>query len=54
MTLDRRTATALLVAAAFFMENLDATVIVTSLPAMARDFGIAPVHLSVGVSAWWR
>ncbi len=52
MTLDRRTATALLVAAAFFMENLDATVIVTSLPAMARDFGIAPVHLSVGVSAY--
>lgn len=51
-TFDRRTATALLVAAAFFMENLDATVIVTSLPTMARDFGIAPVHLSVGVSAY--
>jgi EmrB/QacA subfamily drug resistance transporter len=52
MTLDRRTATALLVAAAFFMENLDATVIGTSLPTMARDFGIVPAHLSVGVSAY--
>ena len=49
---DRRTATALLVAAAFFMENLDATVIGTSLPTMARDFGVAPAHLSVGVSAY--
>lgn len=49
---DRRTATALLVAAVFFMENLDATVITTSLPAMARDFGVAPAHLSVGVSAY--
>jgi EmrB/QacA subfamily drug resistance transporter len=52
MTLDRRTATALLVAAAFFMENLDATVIGTSLPTMASDFGIVPAHLSVGVSAY--
>lgn len=52
MTFDRRTATALLVAAAFFMEHLDATVIVTSLPAMASDFGVAPAHLSVGVSAY--
>ncbi len=51
-TFDRRTATALLVAAAFFMENLDATVILTSLPAMASDFGIAPANLSVGVSAY--
>lgn len=50
--IDRRSATALLVAAAFFMENLDATVIATSLPAMARDFGTLPAHLSVGVSAY--
>ena len=49
---DRRTATALLVAGVFFMENLDATVIATSLPAMARDFGTLPAHLSVGVSAY--
>lgn len=50
--LDRRHATALLVAAVFFMENLDATVISTSMPAMARDFGVAPEHLSIGVSAY--
>jgi len=49
---NRRVAIALLVAATFFMENLDATVIVTSLPAIARDFGTVPVHLSVGVSAY--
>ena len=49
---NRRIAIALLVAATFFMENLDATVIVTSLPAMARDFGTAPAYLSVGVSAY--
>ncbi len=52
MPLDRRTATALLVAAVFFMENLDATVIATALPTMAREFGTAAAHLSVGVSAY--
>jgi EmrB/QacA subfamily drug resistance transporter len=49
---NRRIAIALLVAGVFFMENLDATVIGTSLPAMARDFGTAPAYLSVGVSAY--
>lgn len=33
----------LLVAGAFFMENLDATVIVTALPQMAQSFGVHPV-----------
>ncbi|WDS37974.1 MFS transporter [Pseudoxanthomonas sp.] len=50
--LDARLALTLLVAGTFFMENLDATVITTSLPAMARDFGVAPAHLSIGVSAY--
>ncbi|WP_179402326.1 DHA2 family efflux MFS transporter permease subunit [Burkholderia guangdongensis] len=49
---EQRMAIALLVAGVFFMENLDATVIATSLPAMARDFGTAPAYLSVGVSAY--
>ncbi|WP_217645772.1 MFS transporter [Pseudoxanthomonas sp. GM95] len=49
---DARLALTLLVAGTFFMENLDATVITTSLPAMARDFGVAPEHLSIGVSAY--
>lgn len=43
---------ALLVAAAFFMENLDATVITTAVPAMAQSFGVAPVALSIGISAY--
>jgi EmrB/QacA subfamily drug resistance transporter len=41
-----------LVAAAYFMENLDATVITTSLPAMADSFGVAPAELSIGISAY--
>ena len=43
---------AFLVAAAFFMENLDATVIITAVPAMAQSFGVAPVALSTGISAY--
>ncbi len=42
----------LLVAGAFFMEFLDGTVIATALPAMAKSFGVRPVDLSVGVSAY--
>lgn len=48
----RVNAIALLVAGAFFMENLDGTVIVTALPEMARSFGVAPVDLNIGVSAY--
>ncbi|MCI3205213.1 MULTISPECIES: MFS transporter [Pandoraea] len=46
------TALPLLVASTFFMENLDATIITTSIPAMARDFGVAPSQLSIGLSAY--
>jgi len=48
----RVSAVALLVAGAFFMENLDGTVIVTALPQMARSFGVHPVDLNIGVSAY--
>jgi EmrB/QacA subfamily drug resistance transporter len=48
----REVMTALLVATAFFMENLDGTIITTAVPAMARDFGVAPVDLNLGVSAY--
>jgi EmrB/QacA subfamily drug resistance transporter len=41
-----------LVAGAFFMENLDATVLATAVPQMAHSFGVAPARLSVGVSAY--
>ncbi len=43
---------ALLVASAFFMEMLDGTVIVTALPEMARSFGVNPVDLSLGMTAY--
>lgn len=43
---------ALLVAVTFFMENLDATVITTAIPQMAKDFATSPVALNVGVSAY--
>ncbi len=48
----RPTTIALLVASAFFMENLDGTVIATALPQMARSFDVAPVDLSFGMSAY--
>ncbi|WP_374487331.1 MFS transporter [Zoogloea sp.] len=41
-----------LVTGTLFMEILDGSVIVTALPAMAAAFGIAPVALNLGVSAY--
>lgn len=46
------TQVALLVAAAFFMEMLDGTVIVTALPEMARSFAVNPVDLTMGMTAY--
>lgn len=43
---------AALIAATAFMEHLDATVITTSLPIMAKSFAIQPQDLSMGVSAY--
>ncbi len=43
---------ALLVAGAFFMENLDGTVITTAVPQMARSFGVNPVDLNIGMTAF--
>src|SRR5208283_2439569 len=43
---------ALLVAGAFFMENLDGTVIATAMPQMARSFGASPVDLNIGMTAY--
>src|SRR5579871_3549614 len=48
----RSTLVALLVAGAFFMENLDGTVIATALPQMAQTFGVGPVDLNVGMTAY--
>lgn len=40
------------VAATFFMENLDATVIATALPKMAADFEVSPVDMNLGITAY--
>ena len=46
------TRVALLVAGAFFMENLDGTVIATALPQMAVSFGAHPVDLNLGMTVY--
>lgn len=43
---------ALVVAAAFFMENLDATVIATALPQMGESLGVTTIQLSIGITAY--
>jgi EmrB/QacA subfamily drug resistance transporter len=43
---------ALIVAAAFFMENLDGTVIATALPQMGESFGVGTIQLSIGITAY--
>jgi len=42
----------LIVACAMFMENVDSTVIVTSLPVIARDFGSDPITLKLAVTSY--
>jgi EmrB/QacA subfamily drug resistance transporter len=43
---------ALIVAAAFFMQNLDGAIINTSLPQMARSFGVGSVDVNIGITAY--
>jgi len=37
---------------AFFMENLDGTIIATAAPRMARSFGVPSVELNVVITAY--
>jgi EmrB/QacA subfamily drug resistance transporter len=48
----RSTLIAVLIAGAFYMENLDATVIATALPQMAGTFHTSPITLSAGMSVY--
>jgi len=41
-----------LIASAFFMENLDGTIIATALPQMARTFHVGAVNLNIGMTAY--
>lgn len=43
---------ALLVAAALFMEMLDATILATALPSIAQSFGVDAVDVNVAVSSY--
>src|ERR1700712_1931003 len=44
--------TALIVASALFMQNLDSTVIATALPTMARSFGYDPIRMNVALTSY--
>ena len=42
----------LIVAVALFMENMDSTIIATSLPAIARDIGTNPLALKLAITSY--
>lgn len=44
--------TALIVASALFMEQLDLTVLATALPTMSRSFGVSPLHMSAALTGY--
>jgi hypothetical protein len=43
---------AVIIATALFMEALDATVLATALPTMARDFGVHATEMSVALTVY--
>lgn len=51
-TSGRTRLTAVIVACALFMQNLDSTVIATALPTMARVFGVEPVRMNVALTSY--
>lgn len=44
--------TALIVATALFMQNLDGTIVATALPAMAKSFHADPIHMSLALTSY--
>lgn len=48
----RRNTIPLIVATALFMANLDATVLSTSLPVIARDLSLNPIHLKLALTTY--
>jgi EmrB/QacA subfamily drug resistance transporter len=52
VTSRRTRLTAVIVASALFMQNLDSTVIATALPTMARAFGYDPVRMNVALTSY--
>ena len=52
MPLTRERLVPLIVAVALFMENMDSTVIATSLPAIAADIGTSPLTLKLAITSY--
>ena len=52
LALPRTALIPLIVACALFMENMDSTVLSTSLPQIAAAFGESPVRLSFAITAY--
>lgn len=48
----RRNTIPLIVATSLFMANLDATVLSTSLPAIAKDLALNPIHLKLALTSY--
>ena len=44
--------TALIIASALFMEQLDSTVLATALPTMARSFNVSPLHMGAALTSY--
>ena len=50
--MDKQRLIPLIVATALFMENMDSTVIATSLPAIAADIGTSPLTLKLAITSY--
>ena len=50
--MDKQRIIPLIVATALFMENMDSTVIATSLPAIAADIGTSPLALKLAITSY--
>jgi EmrB/QacA subfamily drug resistance transporter len=50
--MDKQRIIPLIVATALFMENMDSTVIATSLPAIAADIGTSPLTLKLAITSY--
>src|SRR6185312_1033003 len=52
MPMPRERIVPLIIAVALFMENMDSTVIATSLPAIATDIGTNPLALKLAITTY--
>jgi EmrB/QacA subfamily drug resistance transporter len=50
--IDRTRRVPLIVSSALFMQNLDATILTTALPTIAREFGSDPLHLKLALTSY--